>query len=213
MHTERDSKSARRSAEIARARRLHGDTGAVLAEAALITPFFITMLFGLMEFGGAFRDYLTTANAALVGTRQAAIQGNAADADWNVIQAIKKATQAMPLTDIDYIVIFKASGPTTPVPAACMTASVSGGSNPCNRYTATQFNETSNTTPENWLSCSTGPSQYYCPTNRSVLTGSPGPDYLGVFVHVTHPWITGLFGKSVALTATSITRLEPQKLT
>jgi Flp pilus assembly protein TadG len=212
MRTERDTRRARRSLTMPRARRFRGDDGSVIAEAALVTPFFILMLFGILEFGGAFRDDLTVANDALIGTRQAAIQGNGASADWNVIQAIKSASGAIPLSEIQFIVIYKASGPTTPVPAACLTGPVSTGANPCNWYGPTQIGETSNTNPDNWLSCASGPSSSYCPTTRSVLTGSPGPDYVGIYVRITHPWITGLFGQSINESATSITRLEPQKL-
>ena len=63
-------------------RRLHGDRGSIIAEAALLTPFFITLLFGMLEFGGAFRDYLTVANASAAAAREGAIQGNNSTADW-----------------------------------------------------------------------------------------------------------------------------------
>ena len=212
MREERVRSRVRRDPAAGPARRLHGDGGTVLVEAVLLTPFFVFMLFGILEFGGAFRDNLTVANDVLIGTRQVAIQGNAADADWNVIQAIKKASQAIPLSEIQFIVIYKASGPTTPVPAACLTGPVSSGSNPCNWYGPTQIAETSNTLPENWLTCASGPSSSYCPSTRSVLTGSPGPDYVGVYIQVLHPWITGLFGTSINLHATSVAHLEPEKL-
>src|SRR6478672_11639736 len=77
-------------------RRFHGDDGAILAEAALITPFFILILFGIVEFGGAFRDYQTVSNGASQGTRTAAIQGNASGADWSILQAVIKGANAIP---------------------------------------------------------------------------------------------------------------------
>lgn len=193
------------------ASRLRGDDGSVLAEAALLTPLFIVLLFGVLEFGGAFRDYLTLGNTSLAGTRQAAIQGNAATADWNIVQAVKGASNAMPLSQINMVVVYKAAGPTTPVPAACLTASQL---NSCNRYTQTELQLT--TMPGTWANC-TGPDQYYCPTTRNVLapnaaTNPNGPDYVGVYVQITHPWITGLFGSKIIMSDTSVTRLEPQKL-
>ncbi|MGZ4729871.1 MAG: TadE/TadG family type IV pilus assembly protein, partial [Acidimicrobiales bacterium] len=72
-----------------RRRRFHGDDGSIIAESALLVPFFVLLLFGMLEFGGAFRDYLTLSNAASTGARQAGIQGNAASADWNIILAVK----------------------------------------------------------------------------------------------------------------------------
>ncbi len=43
-------------------------------------------------------------------------------------------------------------------------------------------------------------------------TNPQGPDYVGVYVEITHKWITGLFGSSIKMSDTSVTRLEPQKL-
>jgi len=205
--------------------RFQGDAGSVIAEAALLTPLFITLLFGVLEFGGAFRDYLTLGNGSLGGTRQAAIQGNAADADWNIIQAVKKSVAAMPLNEINKVVIFKASGPTTAVPTSCLAA-IQGVKDTvngiyCNVYGPTELAVTSATVPVTWNTCPGPPSQtypasYYCPTTRNVLapsTANPnGPDYVGVYVEITHPWITGLFGSSIKMSDTSVTRLEPQKL-
>ena len=36
--------------------RCSGDRGAALVEAALVSPLFFLVLFGVLEFGGAFRD-------------------------------------------------------------------------------------------------------------------------------------------------------------
>ncbi len=47
--------------------------------------------------------------------------------------------------------------------------------------------------------------------HRDAATGGP-PDYVGVYVEVLHPWVTGLFGQNVTLSDTSVTQLEPQKV-
>ena len=178
----------------------------MLVEAALISPLFVVMVFGLIEFGGAYRDTLTLGNAAAGGTRQVAIEGNAADADWDIVQAIKKASTAMPQGQLSKIVIFKATGPSGSVPAACLSGPVSGV---CNVFGPTSIALT--TEPASWGDCS-GPTGDYCSTTRAVTVASPGPDYVGVYVEAIHPWITGFFGKQVTLTDSSITRLEPRKL-
>ena len=68
MQTERDrTRTRRRRRDRAAPVGCHGDGGAIIAEAALLTPFFITLLFGMLEFGGAFRDYLTLANGTSPG--------------------------------------------------------------------------------------------------------------------------------------------------
>ncbi len=195
--------------------RFHGDDGSIIAESALLTPFFVLLLFGMLEFGGAFRDYLTLSNAASTGARQAAIQGNQSTADWEIILSIKAAASAMPLSQITRIVIFKAATPTASMPAGCATT----GSqlNLCNSYDKATVASVipSSSQPANWTSC-LGPTNGYCPT---TVLGGPGrnvtssnPDYLGVWVQIVHPWITGLFGQSITMTQTSIIRLEPQTI-
>jgi len=199
------------------ARRVRDDRGAILAEAALITPVFIALIFGIIEFGGAFRDYLTVANSASQGTRMAAIQGNTATADWTILQAVKKASGAMPQSQIDRIVIFKATGASSTVPPICKTAS-SGNSTvgtECNIFLPADI--ALGTMPVTWVcpgtaSQASNPIAYWCATNRKVnVAGSGGPpDYVGIYIQTTHPWVTGLFGRNVTLSDTSVTQLEPQ---
>jgi Flp pilus assembly protein TadG len=203
-----------------RPRRLNGDRGAVIAEAALLTPIFVALLFGILEFGGAYRDYLTLANATSVGARQAAIQGNSVSADWYILNAIKKATAAMPQSQILAVVVYDASKATDPatvtspsqVNSGCLTGSVA---NYCNFYGPSQIPTAfaATTPPANYQDCTVGdPEANYCPTTRGVSLAT-GVDYVGVYVKITHPWITGLFGNSLTMTSNSVIQLEPQKLT
>lgn len=196
-------------------RRFTDDGGAVLVEAALITPLFVYLLFGILEFGGAFRDYLTTSNAASSATRAASIWGSSIDADYQTMRAVQKASTAMPLSQIDYIVVWKATGSEDTVPAACREAPTANGgtaSSPaigaCNRYSGSHISAPSST----WTCSGSDPIRHYCPTGRRVSLDGAGPDYLGVYVSVTHPWVTGLFGSSITMSEQSITKLEPQTL-
>jgi Flp pilus assembly protein TadG len=213
MREERVRSRVRREAFTSASRRLHGDHGSIIAEAALLTPFFITLLFGMLEFGGAFRDYLTTSNAASSGARQAAIQGNANDADWFILQAIKTASAAMPSSQIVDIEIFKATATTTGPPATCNGQAA----NTCNDYTGANLQTylTTSVEPVAFQSvCVTNsaPEGGWCPETRNVsLQG--GPDYVGIYLKVTHPWITGLFGNNLTMKRTAVIQLEPQQLT
>src|SRR4051812_5565151 len=207
----------------ARRRRFRGDDGAIMAEAALITPFFILIIFGIVEFGGAFRDYQTVSNGASQGTRTAAIQGNATGADWSILQAVIKGTRAVPSNQIVRIVVFHASSTNRTVPAVCKTGStgstVSGSE--CNVYTGANLATAiaGGIAPIAWANASppsgSNPIAYYRSDTRKVhrdaATGGPR-DYVGVYVEVLHPWVTGLFGKNITLSDTSVTQLEPQKV-
>ena len=52
----------------------------------------------------------------------------------------------------------------------------------------------------------------WCPNTRSVSL-DVGVDYIGVYIKVSHPWITGLFGNTITLQQVSVIQLEPQQLT
>ena len=61
-------------------RRCRGDDGAVVIEAAIAGLLFFTVLMGVVEFGMAFFDYLTTTNMTRVGARTGSTLGIAKDA-------------------------------------------------------------------------------------------------------------------------------------
>ena len=196
-------------------RSLRSDEGAAIVEAALVTPVFVLLIFGILEFGTAFRDYLALANAVSAGARQESIQGDQVDADHASLQSIRSASSAFPLASIDYVVVWKAAGPDDAVPAACTTASrtVGSASDPevgsCNRFTVDDVEDPDGA---DWECAPPDPIRYWCPSTRAVTlsaNGGSGPDYVGVYVHMTHPYVTGLFGDDIALTDTSVTKLEP----
>ena len=199
--------------------RFSDDGGAVLAEAALVTPIFIFMLFGILEFGGAFRDYLTLSNVVVTGTRQEAIWGSSLQADWKTLDAIHRGNGALDLDNLDYIVVWKASAGTDKVPSGCKSgaASFAGGTitapaiGACNVYTAADIRDKINGPQWTCSGPKIGPIQYYCPSGRKV-TVLADPDYLGVYVQIQHPWVTGLFGQEVQMSDQSVTKLEPQKI-
>jgi Flp pilus assembly protein TadG len=199
----------RRDAAIPAPRRLRGDHGSIIAEAALLTPFFITLLFGLLEFGGAFRDYLTVANASAAAAREGAIQGNNATADWQILHQVMRESAAMPFSQIQSVVIYKGSA-TASSPASTCTSSGT-----CNTYSAGDMSSMAacGSTPCGGWATNTYPAELtWNSTTRNVLVNGP-PDYVGVYITVSHPWITGLFGSSITLKSNNVAQIEPQKLT
>ena len=48
----------------------------------MVSPVFLLVVFGVLEFGVTFRDYLTVSNASQGGARAGAIAGNDPDADF-----------------------------------------------------------------------------------------------------------------------------------
>src|SRR5919197_486237 len=73
-----------------------GERGATLVEFALIAPLLMTLTFGLLEFGLFFKNYLTVANTTRTAARVGSSVGKSADADYQILQAIKGAASALP---------------------------------------------------------------------------------------------------------------------
>lgn len=191
-------------------RRGRGERGATLVESALITPVLLLFVFGIFEFGFAFRDYLTVANSTRDGVREASVAGNNGDADYRMLRAIQRASAALPDDGLDLIVVYKASGPNSPVPAGCAAGTPQAGV--CNVYTASALNldstqfgclEIANGDPIDSLD------RHWCPYDREVSAGT-GLDYIGVFIKSRHDYVTGLFGSSIDFDDEMILKVEPQ---
>jgi Flp pilus assembly protein TadG len=198
--------------------RRRGERGAVLVEAAATATVFFTLLFGVLEAGFLMSDYLATTSGARAATRAATTKGNDADADYAILRQIKRETSALPTSNIQKIIIFKAAGPGAAVPSACLSATVhqgitnSGTNTYCNVYDRTDLTAASSN-----FGCTTSyPTYYDCgwdpKTRRVAVSTGVTPDYIGLYIKVTHPAITGFFTKSYTFLSTVVYPLEPRAL-
>lgn len=186
-------------------KRCTGDSGAALVEAAIVTPVFFILLLAILEFSFLLLDRLTVANTGTEAARSGSVEGNKSKADYFVLNTVKKASSAMDLKKINYVVVYRATGPTSTVPTACKTAS--SAILKCNRYTGSDM-----ALPDTKFGCGVGTLDLsWCPaTRKTALTGVNGPpDFVGIYVNATHPMITGLFGRSYELTSDSVIQIEP----
>jgi len=183
-----------------------------------VTPVFFALIFGIFEFGLLFRNSLTTNNGAVQGARAASVNGQFPDSDYLIIRSVEHGIQAMELQDLDYVVVFRATGPNDVVPPVCLTASQAYDPlNPtapaCNRYTPADFfleieDPVTGADTGNFRCAATAVDRFWCPTDRETSL-SAGTDYLGIHIQTRHRFITGLFGDGRELTETRIIRLEP----
>ena len=67
-----------------RHRRGRSDHGATVIESAIVTPVLLLFVFGILEFGFAFRHYLTAANTTRDAALAATVAGQLFDADQGV---------------------------------------------------------------------------------------------------------------------------------
>ena len=186
--------------------------GAAMTEAAIVSPIFFALLFGVIEMGMLFRDHLTITNATRDGARTAAASGNDVDADWRILQTINQSAAAAGRGDIQRIVIFKATSTSDKPSATCKAGNAVDGV--CNVYTAADFAR-----PQTDFDCTnvlldrrfcpfgplspSGP-PYYRDTRMSAL------GYIGVYIELRHKYVTGFFGSNVMIRDTSVVRIEPR---
>ncbi len=189
-----------------RRHRTRGQRGSVVVESALALPIFLLLIFGTMEFGLAFRTYLTLTNTTRDAARFASTLGNDADADYQTVAEAVANLQGMKAGALQKIIIFKATGPSSTTSsgalAACRTASVTGL---CNTYTGTI-----STNPTDYGCNYTSPDRYWCPAGRKVNVSDP-PDYVGVYIEVKHTGLTGVLGMTRNFSDEFIMRLEPTR--
>ncbi len=178
-----------------------GDRGAALTETALLAPLFFLLIFGIIEFGMAFRDRLSVDSAAQYSARMGAIQGNSLATDYTILAEASHYLDIAGDAENVRIVVYKASGPGDSPPAGCAAGTSQLGV--CNVYSLTGIDDPAN------FGCLAGDLDVsWCPSSRNI-TATSG-DFLGVWISAERPYITGLFGDSITLTASTVVRIEPQ---
>jgi Flp pilus assembly protein TadG len=195
------------------------ERGAVLVEAALLTPILLLLVFGTMEMGYAYYGKLTVNHMSVAGARAASGGANDVLSDYGTLHAVEDAATGYSDSDISLVVIYRAASTDDRVPSACLTASVANSSSVrgCNRYTGASLSLTSSQ-----FGCigPPGPTtkidSYWCPTARKAAlladAGNGPPDYIGVYVKAVHRNLFGLFGQSFTFTSDTVIKIEPRTL-
>jgi Flp pilus assembly protein TadG len=223
-----------------RARR--SQRGAVVVEAAIVFPLILIVVFGMLEAGLYFKDALSLSDVVRDAARAGAAHGNSPDADYWILQTLIEEGSALPQSQIQEVIVYNAaSTPTPPNPAAqaaqatacyaagtgTTTATSSGlstntyGINSCNVYWPSDFNIPDSTwqgiTPANYTTqvpdASSWPAIYRDDTREQIRgDGTTGPDLLGVWVKITHTWVTGIISTSPSvITDNVVLTIEPQQ--
>ena len=184
-----------------------------------MTPVFLLLLFGILEYGLLFRNNLTTTNASQEAARAASIEGRSLEADFATLETLEFGIAAMGLDHLNYVVVFNANdtapglGSEIPDGDLCHTMSVAGV---CNHYVAADFAvelDDGSGDPTGYFRCTTSGLNLdgaWCPNTRRSGLGDDS-DLIGVYVNTTHTYLTGFFGESQVLDATTIIRVEPDE--
>lgn len=206
---------------IRRLRERGHDRGAALLETMLVAPVFMVIVLGIFEFGLIYRDVLTSSDAVANGARSGAVIGprtldSGVSADFEIIRQVRNSMGTVPISSIDRIVVFKATGPgagsaLSQVPNACKT----GGSvtNVCNVYDpANAFLAVDTGNNDFFADCPSGRACAWRPASRRNGPTAAEIDYIGVYIRIDRPYVSGLFGDTYTIEQAFIVRLEPGML-
>ena len=196
------------------------ERGASLLEFTIVASLLFTLIFGIVEFGLAFRDRLTVSNATQGAVRVGSALGSSDESDLQVLLSLEQSLQTLPnsgLGIVRFVDIYKAKADGSPG-SGCPGAE-------CNRYEYAP-----GVTSCGWDPCpdpAAGDFGYggtWFPDTRDDELGGPAPDLdvMGVRLTFGHTWVTGgivplpdvrcsaAVPSSGCWEDTAIMRLEPQ---
>lgn len=183
-----------------------GERGAVLVELAVVTPFLLLLVLGVVELGLRTHSAQTIVGATRAAARVASSAGDDRLADYTALQALAGGLDSYDPADIERIIIFNASSLSGSLPTGCETGPVD---DQCNHYTAADFAAVVTDFAEAGGTCTTAsPDEEWCPLDRHAEQ-APGADWLGVEVWVSHQSFAP-FLSDTTLRETTIMRLEPR---
>ncbi|MDX2343692.1 MAG: pilus assembly protein [Acidimicrobiia bacterium] len=169
------------------------EKGAALVEFAMVASVLLMIVFGIVEFGLAFRDRLTMANSTQGASRIAAALGNDAASDYETLLGLAQSLQTLPASGIGIVKsvdIYEADGNGDPPASGCPGPK-------CNHYVYA---------PGHTLTCDWDPCPNPDPSEFEAYGGTwipglpptaggrddalPGLAVLGLRVEFAHSWIT-----------------------
>jgi Flp pilus assembly protein TadG len=80
--------------------RMKNEQGQTMTEFALVLPILIVLLFGIIQFGIAFNNYVTLTDAVRAGARKAAVSRNLSDPSGACKAAVMAAADNLDKTDL-----------------------------------------------------------------------------------------------------------------
>ncbi len=170
------------------------ERGTAMVEAAIVTPVVMAMLFGIIEFGFFFKDYLSAASSTRAGVRLASANPRYAGFAQATADRVQRSGSALDYSTVLDLWVYKANTNNDyPI----------GYSSFSNCTTCVKFHwNGSKFTPisgTNWPATS----QVAC-----VGAGGP-PDRIGVYLKLRHQAVTGFVFDSLTVTQFAVMRLEP----
>ncbi len=201
-------------------RRRRRERGVALIEIAIVSPIVFALVFAIMEYGLTFRDQLTAQDAVGDAARLGAIVGpdvtsSGSNADFEIIRTLRDGLGNVPTSWVTRIVVFQGSPGGAGAPERQITATCRNGTavaNVCNVFPVNRAFAAVQDGDTDYFDCNdnpTGPSCSWDPVDRDDGPLPTDIDYVGVYVRIDRPGLTGLFGSTRTVERASIVRLEP----
>jgi hypothetical protein len=217
---------------------MRSERGVTMVEAAFVTPIFLLLIFGIIEGGLYMNDYLAVSSSTRAGVRASSAMGAVGKADMYTLIDIDREASALGEDQIEYVVIYKASGFGADPTSTCLAGTSVAGV--CNVYrpadiakawaqleeesaqeAAIAANQTRTLdTTKQWFGClitgpnaNASPDRYWCPGSRvDARSGNSnaGPDYVGVYIKARHDWVARIFGDQTTISDKSVIQIEPR---
>jgi hypothetical protein len=182
---------------------MFGEKGSAAIEGAIVTPVVMALLFGIVETGFVFKDYLAVSGAVRAGVRVASANPRTVTFAQAAADGVARTGGAMNFNDVEELWVYQGA----PACAGCALTDIPIGfsdfsdCNVCVKFRWDSGTKKFVKTFDNWLPSS----QNAC----SYASGGP-PDRIGVHLKVKHEPFTGLvFKDSIDLAGASILSLEP----
>jgi hypothetical protein len=186
----------------------------VAVEAALVLPLLFTMLFGIVDLSLLVRDEVSTTSGTRIAARIAATGAGSGPGTCETgpdappctpesspalaqaaADAVQRSGMSMPKESIDYILIYKANDAGYPDSLSTMPTSCDG----LQKCVMFKWNAT------------LGKFKFKAGAwdSKSINGCLNQSDMVGIYLHATHHWASGIFGKSIAVDDHAVSRFEP----
>jgi Flp pilus assembly protein TadG len=180
------------------------ERGATLVEASIAYGLLFLTLFAVVEFGLAFKDWLSVSHASREGARAGATFGQDLNADILVLRNVEATMRMIGFEAGDQVRIYRDNNPSlnetttyTYAPGTGCASTVTPALPGCCDWTpCPELNRTTYVIP-GWN-----------PLDRDIT--APTTDRIGVEIHYTHQWVTGLFASTTQFDRTTVFQVEPQ---
>jgi Flp pilus assembly protein TadG len=166
----------------------------VAVEAALVTPLICLLLFGVIEFGLVFKDYLAVASSVRAGARIASAEPRQTNFAQDAANDVAREATALHMDSSTVLWVYKAAADGTPVGG-------DGGFTSCTSCVKFTWNGTGFVPDDldGWPAL-----------QQNACADKPlERDSVGVYLKTSHPAMTGLIFNSLDLKDHAVMSLEP----